>query len=373
VRTALLVALAIALAVVLWWIRDDERARAERPEPPREAVEPLTSEPELAEVPAPAEETEETARPATTLPPDPLERGECALYVRFVDAATGQPVATSVDLWRLNAPGNEDWLEGDQLQRSAEIPAEGVTLHDLPEGEYRPVCAAERITAEDPPPVRVAGPLTAVTIAIELPGTFHVFLKVYDANGRLVPEAGVRRSGESWSAGRETPAWRKARELRNPPPGNAYFGVSRSGGAGRFSGGHSAARPQPPTGFRLGPVPESTKGRRITWHYRAETEGLNDVVVYVRGDHTDERTYVGVMAPIETLLRDVRLPDGRLATTAGARIYARCSAVLAQDATQPDFWRHVPIEVNVEVPGHKEFSFEQPLTDPPPVHVLEPE
>ena len=389
VRTALLVALAIALALVLWWSQRDERARAERPALPREGITPPTLPAETGEAPPPAEEATETygtlpdpvevededdgAEPADPLPPDPVEQGECALFVRLVDAATGAPVESSIDLWRLNAPGNEHWLDGDQLQLRTDIAQTGTTLRDLPEGDYRPVCAAQRFAAEDPPPVSVLGPLTEVTIQIELPRPFHVRLRLFDANGHPLPEAAVRRSGGGWTQRDHAPAWRKRRDLRDPPASTTGLFVGRGGASSMGLGGRAHAQPQPAAGYTLGPVAESPKHRALTHSYRAEVEGLSDVSLSIRGDRADERTYVGVMAPIETLVRDVRLPDGRPAAAAGARIYAWCSAVLAEEATRPDFWRHLEIDVSVEMPGYKRLRFEHRLADPPPVHILDPE
>jgi hypothetical protein len=101
-----------------------------------------------------------------------VERGDCAISLRVLDAETEQPVASTVDLWRLDAPGNEHWTAGDQLQATADVPVEGARIEALPAGVYRPVCLAARYSAEDPPPVRVEGALTEVTFRILVPRKF---------------------------------------------------------------------------------------------------------------------------------------------------------------------------------------------------------
>ena len=56
-------------------------------------------------------------------PEDPIGRGECSLILQAFDADCGEPIDARADLWRLNAPGNEHWRAGDQLQASVKIDA----------------------------------------------------------------------------------------------------------------------------------------------------------------------------------------------------------------------------------------------------------
>ena len=49
--------------------------------------------------------------------PDPPEQGQCDLTLDFIDSITGEAVSGEVKLYRLDAPGNELWTRGDQLQR----------------------------------------------------------------------------------------------------------------------------------------------------------------------------------------------------------------------------------------------------------------
>ncbi|MHC4380296.1 MAG: hypothetical protein ACYSU1_04310, partial [Planctomycetota bacterium] len=91
---------------------------------------------------------------------EPVESGDCALDLRIFDAHTSQPVASSIQLWRLDVPASSTWSEGDQLQLSSEDPRGVFHLSDLPEGEYRVYSLSARRGASSPPAFRIEGETT---------------------------------------------------------------------------------------------------------------------------------------------------------------------------------------------------------------------
>jgi len=361
-----LAALAVlaVLGLIVWWGRGEESARTRRAATPDAVTAGEETKPGAAE-PAPAPE-------APPLPPDPVDRGHCAVLLRVLDAETEQPVASTVDLWRLDAPGNEHWTAGDQLQATAEVPVEGVTLEDLPAGVYRPVCLAERYCADDPPPVRIEGPLTEITFRIAVPRQLYAYVKVVDLRGVPVPTGGVRGgSSRRWGDRTRTPAWSRPRA---PRKGEAVLILGGGGGGG---GSRSSLPPkqipQPAEGFRLGPFREDAKKSAVRHLYTIEIEGCTKVLVSVPGVTTDGSTFLGLSVPLATVPGDLRMPDGRTIAEAGGKVSATFIAVaLDASAPAPPLSGH-PFHIYVTVPGFKDLSFEHRLGEPVPSLAFEAE
>jgi hypothetical protein len=361
-RRALLALAAVALlALLIWWGPGERPARSKQAKAPDDA--PAARE----EISTPEPEPAPAAAQATSPNPDPVEHGECVLFLHVVDADTGNPVASTVDLWRLDAPGNADWTEGDQIQVTAEIPVEGAKLEALPAGVYRPRCLAERYSAEDPTPLRVAGPLTEVTIPIQMPREFRAYVKVVDSRGALVPRGSLRRGWRFWHDRSRNPAWRRPRRLRGPEP-RVGRGARGGGGGG---GGRSATAPQPPDGFPLGPSPEDSKKSCTTYGFSIEVEGANDVSVCVPGEATDGVTFLGLAVPLETVTGDLRMPDGRTIAEAGGTVDVSFDAVELKPSAPSPTLVDLPFHIRVTVPGKKTLSFDRKLGEPAPALVFE--
>ena len=72
------------------------------------------------------------------------------MFLEVFERTTREPVATTLHLWRLDAPGNEHWTAGDQRQAIVEVAAGGSWIRELPAGRYRARCVAERRGNDDP-------------------------------------------------------------------------------------------------------------------------------------------------------------------------------------------------------------------------------
>ncbi|MCK6458603.1 MAG: hypothetical protein L6Q95_01755 [Planctomycetes bacterium] len=368
-RRALVALATVATGVLVWWGRGEESARsghAAPPDAPSEREEPAAEAPE----PAPGE-----AAPAPEAPSvrgDPVERGECAIFLRVLDAKTEQPVASTVDLWRLDAPGNGDWTAGDQLHVTAEVPAEGARLEGLPAGVYRPVCLAARYSSDDPPPFLIEGALTEVAIRAETPRSLYAYVKVVDPRGVPMPTGGVRGGyHRGWTDRERRPAWTTGRLPRGG--GVASSLPARVGGRGGTRSSSTKPVPQPAEGFRLGPFPEDTKKSAVLHYFTVQVEGCGDVRVAVPGTAADGSTFLGLSVPLATVPGDLRMRDGRTIAEAGGKVSATFVAVPLDASAPAPLLSDRPFHVYVAVPGFKDLSFEHRLGEPIPSLVFEPE
>jgi len=354
----------LALLLWMWWGRGEEGARSKRAAP-EEAPEPWN----VPELPDEEPDNVAVAAPeAPSLSPDTPEHGECALLLHLIDAGTGEPVASTVDLWRLDAPANADWTAGDQLQLTSDVAAEGTKLKSLPAGVYRPVCIAARFSSEDPAPFRVEGPTTEVTLRIEMPRSLYASVQVVDVDGEPVPSGTLTRVDHMWRGRERTPRWRKARVPREPA---RVLGTRRGRGGKRTYDGDPLF--QTASGFRVGPFPEDSKEREVQHYFTIEIKGHSEVRVAVPGSSADGPTFVGLSVPLATVPGELRMPDGRTIAEAGGKVSATFSAVPidASGAVPPLADR--PFRVYVSVPGYTSQSFEQKLGEPAPSLVFEPE
>lgn len=358
----LLPALAVVALVglLMWWGCGEEPVRSARTDAPLEWEEP-----------EPAAPGEDAAHPAAMKPPpDSVETGECAVFLRVVDADTGRPVASNVGLWRLDAPGNDGWTAGDQLQLTAEVPVEGVRLEGLPAADYRPVCLAERFSADDPRPMRVEGPLTELTIPIAMRRKIRARVRVVDLRGEMVPEGRVLYTGQTHLRRRRAPAWVRPRALRD---GSRLPLRGRVGGGTTIRGGNRQVVAQPPEGFEIGPFDEDSKESEVTYIATVEVEGRSSVRVAVPCAAGDGQAYVALSVPLADVTDGLRMPDGRTIAEAGGEVSASFPAVALDPSVPPPFLVDVPFEIDVRVPGYESASLKRRLGDPPPALVLEPE
>jgi len=327
----------------------------------------------LAKVPAPGPTSAKIKAPKP--PPDPVAKGNCSLKISLFDFDTGAAASLAVQLWRLDAPGDETWTKGDRLYTRAEVGAKGATIPGLPEGTYRLACLAQRAGAEDPPAFPVQGPLTEVRFGLWMPRKSYVRLRLVDERGVPVKSARVFRWGSSWSLRSSRPAWVRPRRLRHPPPAgtDSVIGIGRGAG-GLLSGIVNTGNPipQPPEGYHVGPIRESSHAYRRQELFLTHCEGYTSVRLTVSGDEISDRTYLGVIVPVAPLLAHISLPNGTSAAEAGARLSAGSRALLLGPDTPADYWLHVPIKVTVQLFGYRPLTFEWRPGEAQPDRVLRP-
>lgn len=267
--------------------------------------EPVIEEPETFEI------EEEEFLPESEQPPDPLQFGESALQVTLLDSLTKERVSGTVQLWRLNAPGNEGWHSGDQLQHQAEA-VDGLFFADrLPEGEYRLFAMFAKAGAESGPSFQVEGRSTAMTQEVIMPHVEQLSLVLYRADGTRI--LGTSGEGISWSAAGTRssmtfdlePSW-----LNRRWPRQAGIFESMAMGGGWSGGHHRSWQPLEPEffGFALGEARQDSRGNRT--HYRfffREDEGPS-MAVRVRPEGA--RSYLAVFLTPEEVQERLVLPAG---------------------------------------------------------------
>jgi hypothetical protein len=312
-------------------------------------------------------EIEEENEPEEFLPPpsDPPEAGRSRLVLGVRAEGTDTLLDTHVQLWRLGAPGNDDWTSGDRLQTEVEVSAGFVTVDDLPEGQYRAVCSVQRAASADPPAFTVQGRLTRALLHVPLPRTFRVGLRVVDGYGWPIARLEPSAHGKPWGH-MATPRWVQPRALREP---ERYFGRGCSCGIGRGS----PLRWDPAVDFQSLLWGEGDEDSRSASGTRdgVEVAGNNTVVLRATGDALQDRTYLAVSMPLETMVARVRLPDGRPLSAVVAEVWGTCHAVLVTDPSAAGAWRRLHVNVRVHALGHHPLEFAATPDDPSPAHTLE--
>lgn len=297
-------------------------------------------------------------------PDDPRERGPCSIHITLVDSETGQPLTSSVHLWRLDVSASEHWTRGDQLQASLRVGPGGRTFSRLPKGRYRIHAGAQRLGSADPPAFEIkAG--GRVQFSIPTPRKQPVFVRVFDEDGRELKQGHASPSGSLALEQRTSPTWRVQRE-RKVRSGTIGIG----GGAGSLFPARCGTHPcrAGPKGFSVGSVQESTRVRsrqRQGWFY---FEARTGVTVTARFTTDCERVFWAVSVPLKTLHLLVKLPDGSLAIDQGAYFYTWCDATLA--TSQPfDPGDHF-VRVQVALRGYKDVHFKYVPGKPTPVQTM---
>ncbi|MCA8978533.1 MAG: hypothetical protein H6831_14810 [Planctomycetes bacterium] len=308
------------------------REAVESTEPATSAV---TKDPDPDEPPEEAEDVE--------LYPDPVELGDCALFLEVYERSALLPVATTVHLWRLDAPGNEHWGAGAQLQATIDVGLEGGWARELPAGRYRARCLAERRANEDPHEFMVSGDTTRLRLSIDTPRERELLVQLFSADGEPIREAEFSlqvRGANSHSVGR--PDWAKERE---PKFDAAFVGV---GMGGAWSGGRRARWKRLSADaegwFRPGSAREGKRDETPTYRLEARVGELAPLSHYFDGDDEDLR-WISVLVDPELAERSVVAPDGRSCAelSRGLRV---TSGVLPFRPGQADSWRHVPVEAS---------------------------
>ncbi len=280
-----------------------------------------------------------TALQESELPPYPPESGPASLTLRLVDARDGASVASGVEPWRVDAPGNADWSPGDQLQATVDVPPDGVRLTGLPEGRYRAACASA-LASREPPEFELSAAHTSVALELELPREYELCVRFVDRFGEPYPSA------EWWLEGaRPATAATAVRSARSPRDESvvmvrATAWASRRRQSGRLDG------PQPERGFALGRQHECARGQTVVHvlRLRAPDGALAELVL--PQDASGDVCFVVVGVPSEVAAARVRLPDGRPSV---AQVEALGLACGCTDPARE--WRTASVRLRAELTG----------------------
>ncbi|MHC4955444.1 MAG: hypothetical protein ACYTGZ_16450 [Planctomycetota bacterium] len=320
-----------------------------------------------AQQPERVEEKVEEEEEILETPDDPVERGDRSLFISLTSQETGKPVASTVRLYRLGAPGNEHWTEGDQLQATRNVPVEGLDIHNLPAGRYRIHAEAQRHPSDDPFLFSVRAPTTRVAFALPMPRQFRARLKVYDEHGNLLRKSRYRRGSYNSSSRTVKIPWLRKRKLRNPD----LYSIGIGGGVGGASGGRSDRTVEADErGFDLGTFWENPRyerrWRRSRWRFVDRTE----VRARPQREPGRDHTYMALSVDPAPIRDSVLLPDGRLADITAARFWIHGEAVLAPANARADFWRTLKVKVKVTYDGYENLEFEVGAGETIPVRTL---
>lgn len=276
--------------------------------------------------------------------PDPIQTGECTLALELIDFETRAHVAGTVHLWRLDAPGNEHWNAGDQLQASLEVPDDGLGIPDLPEGRYRVRSEQEADCVEDPEPFVVTGGWTRVVVEIHVPRSFPIYLRVYDQEGREVEEAEVYLMEVGCSCDDPLdPSWRQRRTRKGSPDDFK----SRGSRTGIFRDPTWQTVRAGPNGLLLGEVPQDDRRKRIKWRGGLRVPGKQVIKLEPSGDLTAPGRYVSVLIDPAIVKDHLFMPDGSSARSLGTRLHIEPSVLSVDEALPSEPWRSVPIRVSL--------------------------
>lgn len=287
---------------------------------------------------------------------DPVEVGDCALELRCVDALGLLPIDCTVSLFRLLAPANERWGEGDQCVLDLAVPVTGARVEHLPAGRYRVVVHESAENVEDPLEFAVAGNLTSMTFLVTRPTEELAFVAIYDENGTRVDLAELHPGNQrhSFSNPRIRP-WRRDR---------AWIGAGEEPSGGIGGGGQShwrskQGRPVRPTprGFEVGPFALNSRvaRRTATVTFKASDGARCDAAI--SGAHTGElRRYVGVFVSRRAILEKIETPDGVPASDLGDRITITSFAAPRDEQRGERSYLTIPVTVTIDFPRYERLS-----------------
>jgi hypothetical protein len=292
------------------------------------------------------------------------DRGQCVLRLRLLDEATGQPLASHVELWRLGLPEDERWTAGDERQLTTHMGPDGCAFSRLPAGRYRLAVRGQSFVVDDDPPAFVVrDAVTDLALPVCAPRSHRVYLRMFDQRGREHRTAEFRRHcSTSRSRPPTEPAWARR---RRPKGASAHVGLQAGvGGGGGAYGGEWRVAPWTEAGFDLGCFREDTRWERRTTKVSLVVARHSNVFLSVSGRLDSERTYVAAAVSLEELHDLVFLPDGRRALDAGALFEVRSRAVEVKPPLSPDAWRSEPVRVRVALAGYDLLIFDYHLDRP---------
>lgn len=333
------------------------------PDPPTSAIDTTTVEsaPIRAELPTPLPSTRnaivlgyEFDHPSTS---DPVEGGTCTLEISLVDADTAAPIESSVDLWRLHAPPNENWIEGDQRVGRFKVRETGLRIPDLPEGDYRIVILRQTSALPDPDPFEVKGPLTTLRWTVVRPKPLPVWIDLRDESGTPLtarPRIEIQRTateGDVLNRSTADRPWVQARKKRDPDAGRSN---TSGGGLGVAAFGTVALGPEP-DGFRINDLATASVAGSPTHTLNCRVDGFERCTAKILGtDVGDARRFVGVCVKRSSIVdrlsyrADWREEDRQ---RIGKAMKVTASALSRAENPLADSYLDVPIRVTLDDPA----------------------
>lgn len=326
---------------------------------------------------------------AVVTPHDPIESGSSSIHLTLQDSVTREPISSHIYLWRLNAPANEIWGEGDQCQFSLNIPAEGQTIRELAPGQYRAQVKATSLRSNDPSAFLVEANSVdthqGVSLSVARPSVRPAFTRIVDRHGNPITEirkpGSGSRHGHQWTAPSPTetrndsvdliPSWITARKPKDP---DTVPGYDRGGG--KYGGRGSGLRTETiqatdPRGFELGKFREPTLyTNNISTTRCATPEGRAHVNIRIDRRDASPWEYCGLSIERVLLLESIHLPDGRTGSSISDSVDIASQAIMSAAATEG--WEdQVVTVVTVDHPDYERLQFGYRLLEgEPPIRTL---
>jgi hypothetical protein len=282
--------------------------------------------------------------------PDPPEAGECDLTIDFVDSITGEAVAGEVKLYRIDAPGNELWTRGDQLQRRGYAKGGQFDATQIPVGTYRAYPLFARLHAPTPMPFDVTGPSTRIEQAVEMPHIEQIQLQLFRSDGVLFnghPKSfEFRKLGPLPEGSAKTePNWLK---YRNPRDDNvAYFSES-----GLVTFGIESPWKNYPfdaNGFSLWSI--RGDNREQPWLHRIEARRNHRLTNIIRLKPTGNNFYAAVFLDPEDLQQALVFPPNQDEIDLRSKFKIQVDAIpldLEAGRSLDHAWKQCSIEIKLK-------------------------
>lgn len=287
-------------------------------------------------------------------PEDPVQLGDCGLFLTIVREQTLEPVASHAWLVRLDAPANETWSRGDQVQAKLEVPRAGVWIPNLPSGLYRVACWEQPDGQPDPAPFLVTGARTAFQVVLPTPAPRPVRLRVFDELGSSV-ETVFLVSAEPPASAPKFPEVNWLQQ-RTPLEDGVYF-ESFSGEPSFSSDDHGQPIQAVAGVFELGRVSAPTRGQDDALVYSLKKPGHSRIVVSADWKQANGCTWGAVQVPLATIEAALWLASGERPNPANLTIDATCFAEPIADEVTLEPGRHASLDVKVRYHGFEALEF----------------
>ena len=296
-------------------------------------------------------------------PPDLLQHGESSLEMSLIDSETKDPVSGTVQLWRLNAPENEGWNAGDQMQHQAEAILGTFRADQLPEGEYRLFVLFAKDGSPSGEAFTIAGRSTALTQEVVMPHREGISLAMFRTGGTKV--LGVAGEGFQWKDGGSRsevhfdlePDWLSRRWPKEPA-----IMESMAGGGGWGGGHHSSwtSLPKDTFGFLLGERMQDSRGNKTFHRFHVREGDAEAIAVRVRAEGPGR--YVGIYMGIEEVLSRIVFPAGGSFRDLTEEISVEVEALPLHQAESGDgpsaqsVLLDVPVKITIDAEGFARFQ-----------------
>lgn len=299
--------------------------------------------------------------------PDPVETGSCAFLLRLVDAASGAPCASSVQLWRLDAPESETMTRGDQYVRALDVPIEGARVDGLAAGRYRLVAVESGASSDDPAAFVIEEAQSELVVPIARPQSIALELALFDLQGNRLREA---RAGAQlhYHMRRVTPGprWELARRLPRWP---FEDDVARIGSGGGWS---TSARSSPRRmqanalgWFELGSLREGTREWQTPARIEASAGDAQGPKGFVLELHPARPRWVSVVCPKALVLASLRCRDGSDPIALASYLHLSVEALPVALGEETVRWAEVPVIASLRRPELPPLEFRFTARDLP--------